>query len=123
MSAKDKHSKPAPSDADPEIDTETPAELETPADEDSDSISREELDDLKTRAAKADENWDKYLRSVADFDNYRKRVNRDKEELAKFTSEKVVSALLPVLDNLERAIEAAQTHGEEGSSIFEGIVQ
>ena len=106
------------------MDEATPVtEDETPIEVQPDSISVEELQDLKTRSAKADENWDKYLRAVADFDNYRKRVAREKEELARFTSERVVAALLPALDNLERAIEAAQAHGAENSSLLEGLTQ
>lgn len=88
-----------------------------------DSISVEELAELKTKAAKADENWDKYLRAVAELDNYRKRVGREKEELARFTTERIVTALLPALDNLERAIDAAQKHGAEGATMLEGITQ
>ena len=88
-----------------------------------DSISVEELEALKAKAAKADENWDKYLRAAAELDNYRKRVAREKEELARFTSERIVTALLPVLDNLERAIDAAQKHGAEGATMLEGITQ
>src|SRR5712671_6761232 len=105
MTAKDKHAKPAPTSVPVESDALPPQEGETPVD---DSISREELEDLKAKAAKADENWDKFLRAAADLDNYRKRVAREKEELARFTSERVVAALLPALDNLERAIDAAQ---------------
>jgi len=121
MSKKDKHAKPAPLTA---TDEPVPVtEHETAVEVQPDSISVEELQDLKTRAAKADENWDKYLRAVADFDNYRKRVAREKEELARFTSERVVAALLPALDNLERAIEAAQAHGVENSSLLEGLTQ
>ena len=121
MSKKDKHAKPVPP---PTPDENTPAiEDETPAEVHSDSISVEELQDLRTRAAKADENWDKYLRAVADLDNYRKRVAREKEELARFTTERVVTALLPTLDNLERAIDAAQTHGAENSSLLQGLTQ
>ena len=121
MSKKDKHARPAP----PIATDESPpvAEAETVAEVQPDSISVEELQDFKARAAKADENWDKYLRAVADLDNYRKRVAREKEELARFTSERVVAALLPALDNLERAIEAAQAHGAENSSLLEGLTQ
>jgi molecular chaperone GrpE len=121
MSKKDKHTKPAPliatDESIPAVEDETSAEIQP------DSISVDELQELKTRAAKADENWDKYLRAVADFDNYRKRVAREKEELARFTSERVVAALLPALDNLERAIDAAQAHGAENSSLLEGLTQ
>src|SRR5580704_17769439 len=121
MSKKDKHAKSVPS---TDTDETTPAiEDETPVEVQPDSISVDELQDLKTRAAKADENWDQYLRTVADFDNYRKRVAREKEELARFTTERVVTALLPTLDNLERAIDAAQTHGAENSALLQGLTQ
>src|SRR5438477_66343 len=119
MTAKDKHAKPAPTDVPVEGDALPPQEDETPVDDlRLDSISREELESLKAKAVKADENWDKFLRAAADLDNYRKRVAREKEELARFTSERVVAALLPVLDNLERAIDAAQKHGAENSSLL-----
>jgi molecular chaperone GrpE len=121
MSKKDKHTKSSQPDA---IDESTPAiENETAAEVQPESISVEELQDLKVQAAKANENWDKYLRSVADFDNYRKRNAREKEELARFTTERVVAALLPTLDNLERAIDAAQTHGAENSALLQGLTQ
>ena len=121
MSKKDKHVKP---DSDAAMDEITPTmEGEAPAEPTLDSISVEELEALKTKAAMADENWDKFLRVTADLDNYRKRVGREKEELARYTSERVVAALLPALDNLERAIDAAQTHGAENSAILEGITQ
>src|SRR5580693_1653646 len=121
MSKKDKHVKP---DLDAAMDEITPTmESEASAEPTIDSISVEELEALKTKAAKADENWDKFLRVTADLDNYRKRVGREKEELARYTSERVVAALLPALDNLERAIDAAQTHGAENSAILEGVTQ
>jgi molecular chaperone GrpE len=122
MTAKNKHAKPAPTAADIEdesiVDTSSAA-----ASADAGSISEQELEDLRAKAGKADENWDKFLRATAEFENYRKRVAREKEELARFTSERVLSALLPVLDNLERAINAAQQHGAENSPLLEGITQ
>ena len=78
---------------------------------------------MKAKAAKADENWDKYLRAAAELDNYRKRVAREKEELARFTTERVLAALLPGLDNLERAIDASQKHGADDSPLLDGITQ
>jgi molecular chaperone GrpE len=113
MSSKHKHTKPAPADA--EIGSESAA-LEAS------SISSTELENLKTAAAKADENWDKFLRTAAEFDNYRKRISREKEELARFTSERVVAALLPVLDNLERALNAAEQQGDQ-TALIEGLQQ
>ncbi|HBW37611.1 nucleotide exchange factor GrpE [Desulfosporosinus sp. BICA1-9] len=58
--------------------------------------------------AKADEHYDHLLRMQADFDNYRKRTQKEKTEIIKYASERVVGELLPVLDNFERAVSAAQ---------------
>jgi len=75
-----------------------------------------ELEQLKTQVA---ENWDKFLRASADFDNYRKRAIREREETARFTRENVISALLPSLDNLERALD----HSAAGTSLHDGLLQ
>ena len=128
MTAKNKHAKHAPTGdeavaADRSAVAPETAEASAKEEPQVDSISLDEYHELKARAAKADENWDKFLRTAADLENYRKRVAREKEELARFTSERVVAALLPALDNLERAIEAAQQHGTENSSLLEGITQ
>jgi molecular chaperone GrpE len=76
-------------------------------------------DELAQAKAEAAENWDKFLRAAAELDNYRKRVAREKEELAGYTTERVITALLPVLDNLERALE----HSEEGTPLHDGLLQ
>jgi len=46
---------------------------------------------------------DKYLRLVAEFENYKKRTNREKEEFAKYAKENIISSILPVMDDFERA--------------------
>jgi molecular chaperone GrpE len=76
----------------------------------------DELEQLKAQAA---ENWDKFLRTTADFDNYRKRVTRERDELVRATRESVINALLPALDNLERALD----HSEAGTPLHEGLLQ
>jgi molecular chaperone GrpE len=53
-----------------------------------------------------------YLRLAADFDNYRKRVAREHAELTQRANERLLHELLPVLDDLERALEAAAEHEE-----------
>jgi molecular chaperone GrpE len=50
---------------------------------------------------------DRLLRTAADFDNYRKRMDRERRELADYTAGEVISELLPIVDNLERALQAA----------------
>jgi molecular chaperone GrpE len=65
-------------------------------------------------------NRDLYLRTLAELDNYRKRTQREKEELSRFANENLLRELLPVLDNLERAIEHAR--GDQGGSgILQGV--
>lgn len=68
---------------------------------------------LQAVTAERDDFQDKWLRSRADFENYRKRVNRELEEQRQFQSLHLVRDLLPALDNLERAVQAAA--GTEGS--------
>lgn len=69
------------------------------------------------------ENWDRYLRAAADLENLRKRTKREAED-AKFDAKsKVLKEMLPVVDNLERAIEhaAAGGEGEKPHPIVEGV--
>jgi len=62
---------------------------------------------------------DSYLRLAADFDNYRKRVAREHAQLAVRANERLLNELLPVLDDLERALEAAAAHEE--AKLEEGV--
>ena len=62
---------------------------------------------------------DSYLRLAADFDNYRKRVAREQVELTSRANERILNELLPVLDDLERALEAAAEHEE--AKLEEGV--
>jgi molecular chaperone GrpE len=83
------------------------------------AISPDELEKLRAAAAKADENWDKFLRAAAELDNYRKRAAREREEIARASLENVIVALLPALDNLERALD----HSPENTPLHEGLLQ
>lgn len=75
------------------------------------TLSPEQIEDLKTRAARADENWQRVLRITADFDNYKKRAMREREEATKFANESLMKKLIPVLDNFEMALAAASQPG------------
>ena len=72
--------------------------------ENADSATGEEKSPLEEAQEQIAELKDKYLRSVAEFDNYRKRTLKEKAELILNGSEKAVGAVLPVLDDMERAI-------------------
>ncbi|MBP5277583.1 MAG: nucleotide exchange factor GrpE [Prevotella sp.] len=77
-------------------------------DKEADSEETEEQSALDKALDKIAELQDKYLRSVAEFDNYRKRTLKEKTELILNGSEKAVSAILPVVDDIERAISNGQ---------------
>ncbi|MBW7473737.1 nucleotide exchange factor GrpE [Paenibacillus oenotherae] len=69
----------------------------------------------------AEENQQRYLRAQADFDNFRRRTMKEKEELGQYASMKLIGQLLPVVDNFDRAIEAAKSSGGESDSFSKGI--
>jgi molecular chaperone GrpE len=70
-------------------------------------------------AKERDEYLDALQRLKAEFDNYRTRVARDQQELAARAAERLVRGLVPVLDDLERALEAANEH--ENAKLEEGV--
>jgi molecular chaperone GrpE len=69
---------------------------------------------LEAKTQEADATRDRYLRTVAEFDNARKRAVREREELIRGANEGLIRELLPVLDNFERALQAAR--GDEGAA-------
>ena len=71
-------------------------------------ITPEQLAELKARAAKADEHWDRLLRTAADFENFKKRAARERHEAAQSAAAALIHKLLPVLDHFEMAQAAAQ---------------
>jgi molecular chaperone GrpE len=70
-------------------------------------------------SAGTDELNSKYLRLYADFENYRKRVNKDKEDLIRYGNESLLYELLPAIDNLELALKHAS--GEVNSGLVQGV--
>lgn len=85
-------------------------------------MTLEEIEELKTAAAKAKDHWDQLVRATADFDNFKKRVAREKQEASKFAHESLLQKLIPVLDNFDKALSAAQTtQGASTQSLQTGI--
>ena len=76
---------------------------------DAGSVTPEQLAELKERAAKADEHWDRLLRTTADFDNFKKRAAREKQDAIRFANESLLQKLIPILDNFDMALSATQT--------------
>lgn len=83
---------------------------ETPTEEDSQTAGQQEVlalaEELEIAQGERDEYLDALRRARAEFENFRKRQERDRARLLELASEKLVAELLPVLDNLERALES-----------------
>lgn len=84
-----------------------------------DARIRELEEALAAKEAEAGANWDRFLRERADLENYRKRVQREKEELLKYGNESLILDILPVLDNMERAL--AHASEETQGAVIEGV--
>jgi molecular chaperone GrpE len=82
-------------------------------------VRTEETSELEALQKERDELLDTLQRVQAEFDNYRKRAARDQQSLVTRAHERLVKELLPVLDDLERALEAAEAHEE--AKLEEGV--
>jgi len=95
---------------------ETAGSMEPPA------PTAEEMKELNAQAAKAKEHWEQLLRTAAEFENFKKRVARERQEAGKYAHESLLQKLIPVLDNLDMALAAAnQAQGGSLESLRTGI--
>ena len=85
------------------------------------SLPEPEYKKLKEDAEKAAEYWDKLLRLQADFDNYRKRSERERLEFSKFANEGIILEVLNVLDDLERAVDLTESKHQDFPAFLKGI--
>ena len=92
----------------PEANSQTEAASDQP-------LTTEALAELKAQAAKVKEAYDQLLRTRADFDNYRKRAARERQDAVKFANESLLQKLIPVLDNFDIAV-AAAAEAKEGAA-------
>ncbi|MCX7981351.1 MAG: nucleotide exchange factor GrpE [Syntrophales bacterium] len=76
---------------------------------------------LEAKEREAAENYDRYLRAMAELDNFRKRTAREKEELVKFGNENLIRDILPLIDNLNRALAHAES-SNNFEAFKEGLV-
>ena len=76
--------------------------------------------ELAVKELEAKTNYDRFLRQVAELDNVKKRNAREREEISRFANEALIKDLLPVVDNLERAV-AHASGGGNGKPIVEGV--
>jgi len=70
-------------------------------------LTPQQIEELKQKAAKADEHWDRLLRTTADLENFKKRAARERQEAIKFANASLLEKLIPALDNLDMALAAA----------------
>jgi len=79
------------------------------------------LQELENSRAEASKNWDLYLRERADLENARKRHQRDREEAVRFANDRLLREMIPVLDNLERAVGHAEQGDDDNQGLLEGV--
>jgi len=83
---------------------------------------QEEIDSLRQKLAERESeaqlNYDRFLRERAEVENFKKRVQREQAENLRFAEETLIRDLLPVIDNLERAVESGEGNGR---SVVEGV--
>ena len=97
-------------DAGPVTEEATGTEESTPAEP--------ELSELEKAQNEAAEMKARYLRAVADLENYRKRIAREKQDIIRSAAANVVESLLPVLDNMKLGLQAAENHPEAKDVTF-----
>lgn len=85
------------------------------------SLKESEYLKLKEDADKAREYWDRCLRLQADFENTRKRLEKEKQDVIKFANEGIILELLNILDDLERTVELAQEQHQDISTFLKGV--
>lgn len=103
----------------PDETTEAEPATEQAAEENAESLEEQPDETAKLRQElEAEQN--KYLRLLADFDNYKRRAVKDRQDAEKFRAQSLLTDLLPVLDNFDRAL-AVETTTEESASILKGL--
>ena len=85
-------------------------------------LTPEQIEQLKERAAKADEFRERLLREAADFENYKKRAARERQDAVTFANESLLQKLVPVLDSFEMALAAAAADGAAAQSLQTGVL-
>jgi molecular chaperone GrpE len=101
----------------PEIEAAEPETLEV-EDEGADITADDEVAKL---IQEKQEQYERLLRVQADFDNYRKRVQKEQANLLRYGSESALREILPIIDNIELAVNSARSHNNSDSQLRDGI--
>ena len=107
----------AAAEAEPETAEAEPAEEETPQTEKSTETAAEE-DNTEAEVKAAEAESERYMRLMAEFQNFKRRAAREKSDIHAYANEKIIGELLPVLDNFERAL---QTESGDLESYSKGM--
>ncbi|MBN1485930.1 MAG: nucleotide exchange factor GrpE [Chloroflexia bacterium] len=118
---KEKERRDAPAENEPEAtspapEAESPEEQKAPLDEM--DILRQELEQANVQAAEYHDQW---LRTVAELRNYKKRIQQERETMVRQANAELIGHLLPVLDDLDRAIESLPQNQQDQTPWIEGI--
>lgn len=97
--------------------TNTVADEASPEQEEDAAAAEAQLEQLRQQL---EEQQQRLLRVQADYDNFRRRTRQEKEEFAKYAASELVEQLLPVLDNFDRALHAAE-NSKDFDSLFKGV--
>ncbi|MBN1931178.1 MAG: nucleotide exchange factor GrpE [Desulfobacterales bacterium] len=96
-----------------------------PDDKEQEVKTDDTIDELKAKLAskeqEAKDTYDRFLRVSADFENYKKRSERQMDDFKKFANESLIKELLPVVDNLERALITSAANEQSNQTIVEGV--
>ena len=111
----------------PEV-IEAAAEETTAEEIDAEAEGQDDLDfadqlqqELEAAREETRKNWDLFLRERAEMENLRKRHQRDKEDAIRFANDRLLKEMIPVLDNLERAVEHAEQKNDDSQGLLEGV--
>ena len=96
-------------------------EIVYPSRPDADDDPSDASADRQVLAAEVEDARNRLLRNAADFDNYRKRMKRERRDLVLHANESLLRDILPVLDNLERAVGPSHTPRRDGDQLREGV--
>lgn len=113
------------SDENKNTEPETPANTTSAAqDEDAPASPESELTQLRqqleAKEIEAKTNYDRFMRQAAESENYKKRMTRERDDAIRFANEALIKDLLPIVDNLERAV-AHAAGGGNGKPLVEGV--
>jgi molecular chaperone GrpE len=93
------------------------AESKAPGKEDAETFPEDRIAELEAQLAEA---RDQFLRKAADFENFRKRMNRDKQDAIDFANQSLLLDLIPVLDDFDRALRSAES-SRDFTALYEGV--